>query len=208
VEAPNRNEENEQFRQQILACLSRSIYPPAEERPRIFEQIRLLMQRFDTEEGWMRRVTDVRNWFDFGVRIKSKDTEREIEFFDKSSGKSGGQKARLAFGILAAAITAQYGMIGAPPDSSTFRLVVIDEVFGRTDEEQSRLALELFQRLNLQLLIVSPFDAKARIVEDFVDNFHVVTNPNGNNSRIRRATRAEYESLAEESFYGAAAASS
>lgn len=208
VEASNRNEENEQFRQQILACLSRSIYPPAEERPRIFEQIRLLMQRFDTEEGWMRRVTDARNWFDFGVRIKSKDTDREIEFFDKSSGKSGGQKARLAFGILAAAITAQYGMIGAPPDSSTFRLVVIDEVFGRTDEEQSRLALELFQTLNLQLLIVSPFDAKARIVEDFVDNFHVVTNPNGNNSRIRRATRTEYESLAEKSFYGAAAAGS
>jgi uncharacterized protein YPO0396 len=208
VDAPNRGEEIEQFRQQILACLSRSIYPPAEERPRIFEQIRLLMQRFDTEEAWMRRITDVRNWLDFGVRIKSKDTDREIEFFDKSSGKSGGQKARLAFGILAAAITAQYGMIGTPPDSPTFRLVVIDEVFGRTDEEQSRLALELFQRLNLQLLIVSPFDAKARIVEDFVDNFHVVTNPNADNSRIRRATRAEYESLAEESFYGAAAASS
>jgi len=155
VEAPNRSEEIEQFRQQILACLSRSIYPPPEERPRIFEQIRLLMQRFDTDEAWMRRVTDVRNWLDFGVRIKSKDTDREIEFFDKSSGKSGGQKARLAFGILAAAITAQYGMIGVPPDSATFRLVVIDEVFGRTDEEQSRLALELFQRLNLQLLIVS-----------------------------------------------------
>ena len=199
VIAPNRNEEIGLFKGQVAACLSRSIYPPPEERPRIFEQIRLLMHRFDTEESWMHRVTDVRNWLDFGVRVRSFSDDHEVEFFDKSGGKSGGQKARLAFAILAAAISAQYGLVDSIKSDGSFRLLVIDEVFARTDEEQSRLALELFKKLGLQLLIVSPFDAKARIVEDFVDTFHLATNPTSNNSHLRRATRAEYESLAPES---------
>jgi len=143
----------------------------------------------------MRRVTDVRNWFDFGVKVRRRIDHGEVEYFDKSSGKSGGQKARLAFAILASAITAQYGLAGAGDDSDTFRLVVIDEVFARTDEENSQRALELFRKLGLQLLIVSPFDAKGRIVEDYVDSFHLTTNPNGSDSHIRRASCVEYESL-------------
>ena len=198
VAVPNRTEEIALFKEQLTSCLSRSIYPPPEERPRIFEQIRLLMHHFDSDELWMRRTTDVRNWFDFGVKVRRKTDNGEVEYFDKSSGKSGGQKARLAFAILASAITAQYGLVGSGNESDTFRLVVIDEVFARTDEENSQRALELFRRLGLQLLIVSPFDAKGRIVEDYVDSFHLTTNPNGNNSHIRRASRTEYESLRTE----------
>lgn len=195
VAVPNRTEEIITFKEQLTACLSRTLYPPPEERPRIFKQIQLLMQRFDTDEPWMRRTTDVRNWFDFGVKVRRKSDNIEVEYLDRSSGKSGGQKARLAFAILASAITAQYGLVGAGNESDTFRLVVIDEVFARTDEENSQRALELFRKLGLQLLIVSPFDAKGRIVEDYVDTFHLTTNPNGNSSHIRRANRVEYEAL-------------
>lgn len=195
VAVPNRAEEITTFKDQLMACLSRTLNPPPEERPRIFKQIQILMQRFDTDEPWMRRTTDVRNWFDFGVKVRRKSDNSEVEYLDKSSGKSGGQKARLAFAILASAITAQYGLVGAGNESDTFRLVVIDEVFARTDEENSQRALELFRKLGLQLLIVSPFDAKGRIVEDYVDSFHLTTNPNGNSSHIRRASRVEYEAL-------------
>jgi uncharacterized protein YPO0396 len=195
VAVPNRSEEITTFKEQLMACLSRTLYPPPEERPRIFKQIQLLMEHFATDESWMRRITDVRNWYDFGVKIRRKSDSSEVEYFDKSSGKSGGQKARLAFAILASAITAQYGLVGAGNESDTFRLVVIDEVFARTDEENSQRALELFRKLGLQLLIVSPFDAKGRIVEDYVDSFHLTTNPNGSSSHIRRANRVEYESL-------------
>ena len=58
-------------------------------------------------------------------------------------------------------------------------------------------ALKLFQSLGLQLIVVNPFDAKGRIVEDFVDSFHLSVNPDGNNSRLCRASRADYDAAVE-----------
>jgi hypothetical protein len=54
-----------------------------------------------------------------------------------TTGKSGGQKGKLAFTILASALSAQYGLSKSPSDSPNFRLVVIDEAFSRTDESNS-----------------------------------------------------------------------
>ena len=123
----------------------------------------------------------------------------EANYYSGSAGKSGGQKARLAFTILASAIAAQYGLLDAAGEADTFRLVVIDEAFARTDETNSRRALDLFQKLGLQLVVVSPFDAKSRIVEDYVDSFHLATNPDLNNSRLSRASRADYEAARAQS---------
>jgi uncharacterized protein YPO0396 len=39
----------------------------------------------------------------------------------------------------------QYGLASDKPDANTFGLVVIDEAFSRTDEENSRQALDLFR---------------------------------------------------------------
>jgi uncharacterized protein YPO0396 len=96
------------------------------------------------------------------------------------------------------AITAQYGLIDAGSEAETFRFVVIDEAFARTDEANSQRALELFKTLGLQLVVVNRFDAKGRIVEDYVDSFHLAVNPDGNNSKLRRASRAEYEAARDE----------
>ena len=38
----------------------------------------------------------------------------------------------------------------------SFRFVVIDEAFGRGSDESARYGLQLFQRMKLQLLIVTP----------------------------------------------------
>ncbi len=120
VAVPNRTEEITTFKDQAHW----RVFPGQSTRRQrsgheFFEQIRLLMQRFDTDEPWMRRTTDVRNWYDFGVKVRRKSDDGEVEYFDKSSGKSGGQKARLAFAILASAITAQYGLVGAGNGSRT-----------------------------------------------------------------------------------------
>ena len=45
--------------------------------------------------------------------------------------------------------------------------------------------------------MVSPFDAKSRLVEDYVDTFHLALNPNSNDSHIKLASRAEYEEARE-----------
>lgn len=187
------------FKARLRECIAGGINPTDADRLRIFHTIRSLLDEFAAQPEWAERVTDVRNWLEFGVRELAQADDRQVDYFSASSGKSGGQKARLAFSILAAAILSQYGLAGTTSADSTFRLVVIDEVFGRTDEEHSRRALDLFQKLGLQLVVVTPFDAKARIVEDYVDSYHLAVNPERNNSSLQRATREQYEQAWQES---------
>lgn len=201
VAASTRSDEIRQFRAEVKDCLSGGINPTAEDRLRIFGRIRELIGKFEKDDIWTRRVTDARNWLEFGVRELADADGREVNYLAGSAGKSGGQKAKLAFTILASAIAAQYGLLGGGSgrEADTFRLVVIDEAFARTDEANSRRALDLFKSLGLQLVVVSPFDAKSRIVEDYVDSFHVATNPENNNSKLQRASRAEYDRARQDS---------
>ena len=191
------SDETAAFRAELKACLAGGLNPTAEDRIRIFDRIRELIAKFEKDDPWMRRVTDVRNWLEFGVQEYADADGSKLNYYAASTGKSGGQKTKLAFTILASAITAQYGLAGASADSPTFRLVIIDEAFARTDEANSDRALKLFQSLGLQLMVVSPFDAKSRIVEDYVDSFHLAVNPDDNNSHIRQASRAEYDAVQE-----------
>ena len=189
-------DETSAFRAELRACLAGGLNPGPEDRVRIFDHIRSLIAKFEKDVPWAARVTDARNWLEFGMREHADSDNGEINYYSASSGKSGGQKTKLAFTILASAISAQYGLIETDA-TSTFRFVVIDEAFARTDEPNSIRALQLFQSLGLQLLIVSPFDAKSRIVEDYVDTFHLALNPELNDSRIRVASRAEYDATRE-----------
>ena len=86
------------------------------------------------------------------------ETREEFEHFTDSGGKSGGQKEKLAYTILAAALAFQFGLASgkATAKGRSFRFVVIDEAFGRGSDESARYGLELFQRMKLQLLIVTP----------------------------------------------------
>jgi uncharacterized protein YPO0396 len=117
----------------------------------------------------------------------------EANFYAATTGKSGGQKAKLAFTILASALAAQYGLSTAQDDAPNFRFVVIDEAFSRTDEPNSVRAMELFQRLGFQLLIVGPFDAKAKLAVPFVQTIHLASNPVGDRSRLVTLTREQME---------------
>jgi uncharacterized protein YPO0396 len=196
---PTRADDIKQFRARLKDCLRGGLQPSADDRLHIFKSIRELIGDFEKDQNWTRYVTDARNWFEFGVRELTDGEKREVNYFSASSGKSSGQKAKLAFTILASAISAQYGLLGADSEAGTFRLVVIDEVFSTTDEANSHRALRLFQKLGLQLVVVNPFDAKGRIVEDYVDSFHLAVNPDRNNSKLRRASRAEYEAARDDS---------
>jgi len=196
IMSPTKTDEFNRFRADLKKCLSHGIMPAPEEQERIYTNIRELIARFDKEPEWTNRVTDVRNWLEYGVRELYAADNTEAEYYSASSGKSGGQKSLLAFTILASAITAQYGLNGDQDDIHRFRLVVVDEAFGKTDEENSQRALELFKELGLQLVVINPFDAKSRIVEDYVDSYHLVTKQDEVSS-LRRASRAEYESVRE-----------
>jgi uncharacterized protein YPO0396 len=198
ITAPaTRADDIKQFRSRLKECLRGGLQPSPDDRLHIFKSIRELISDFEKDQAWTRHVTDARNWFEFGVRELTDADNREVNYFSASSGKSSGQKAKLAFTILASAISAQYGLLGTNSEADTFRLVVIDEVFATTDEANSHRALKLFQKLGLQLVVVNPFDAKGRIVEDYVDSFHLAVNPDRNNSKLRRASRAEYDAAVD-----------
>ncbi|MCL2188001.1 MAG: hypothetical protein FWC16_03000 [Defluviitaleaceae bacterium] len=139
-----------------------------------FAQIKEIIDRFigrpDNTEGdhrWTKKVIDVRNWFQFAASERWRETDVEYEHYKDSSGKSGGQKEKLAYTILAASLVYNYGLEGTSNKQNSFRFVVIDEAFLKSSDESARFGLELFKKLDLQLLIVTPL-LKIPTIEPFI----------------------------------------
>jgi uncharacterized protein YPO0396 len=163
-----------------------------------FLQVKRIIERFRGREGtaeldrrWTRKVTDVRSWFTFSASERWREDNREHEHYADSGGKSGGQKEKLAYTVLAASLAYQFGLEWGATRSRTFRFVVIDEAFGRGSDESARYGLELFRRLNLQLLIVTPLQ-KIHIIEPYVAGVGFVHNEEGRLSMVRNLTIEEY----------------
>jgi uncharacterized protein YPO0396 len=163
-----------------------------------FSQVKLIVDRFRGRDGtseqdkrWTARVTDVRNWFVFAASERYRSDNTEHEHYSDSGGKSGGQKEKLAYTILAASLAYQFGLEWESSRSRSFHFVVIDEAFGRGSDESARYGLELFAKLNLQLLIVTPLQ-KIHIIEPFVSTVGFVQNDQGRSSKLRNLSIEEY----------------
>ena len=115
----------------------------------------------------------------------------EHEHYSDSGGKSGGQKEKLAYTILAASLAYQFGLEWGRVRSRSFRFVVIDEAFGRGSDESAQYGLRLFAKLNLQLLIVTPLQ-KIHIIEPHVSSVGFVHNIEGRDSQLRNLTIEQY----------------
>lgn len=182
-----------EFRQTLRACLPDVGRPrTSEDNEASFKRIQALIQRFDSDERWTAKVTDVRHWLDFSASERFRETDEEKGYYSDSSGKSGGQKAKLAYTILASAIAYQYGLEPGEARSRSFRLVVVDEAFSKSDETNARYAMELFKKLALQLIVVTPLD-KTHVVEPYIATCHFVfNNAEENDSQVFDITRDEY----------------
>ncbi len=188
------------FRKELRDCTSGSLHGDESDQysEQKFLQVKALIERFRGREGqtepdrlWTRRVTDVRNWFTFAASERWRADDTEHENYTDSGGKSGGQKEKLAYTILAASLAYQFKLDWGAPKSKTFRFVVIDEAFGRGSDESTRFALDLFRRLGLQLLIVTPLQ-KIHVIEPYVAAVGFVDNQTGNCSRVQTLTIEEY----------------
>jgi uncharacterized protein YPO0396 len=163
-----------------------------------FGEVARIIERFrgrdgyaDSDRAWTRRVTDVRNWFAFSASERDAETHEEWEHYSDSDGKSGGQKEKLAYTILAASLAYQFGLEWGAVRSRDFRFAVIDEAFGRGSDASTRYALQLFAKLGLQLLIVTPLQ-KVHVIEPYVRAIGFVDNPDGRASRLYTLTIEEY----------------
>jgi len=188
------------FQQDLRSCTEGALTGSADEEytEAKFLQVRRIIERFRGREGsaemdrrWTRKVTDVRNWFVFSASERWREDDREHEHYTDAGGKSGGQKEKLAYTVLAASLAYQFGLEWGAVRSRSFRFVVIDEAFGRGSDESARYGLELFRRMNLQLLIVTPLQ-KIHIIEPYVAGLGFVHSEEGRQSMLRYLSIEEY----------------
>lgn len=156
-----------------------------------FKKVKTIIERMANDEAWRKKVTDVRNWLEFGALEKHRFDASPKRYYDDSQGLSGGEKAKLAYTILASAIAYQFGINQKGYQSKSFRFVVVDEAFSKVDPENAMFAMELFKQLNLQLMVVTPLD-KINVVERFIHSVHYTENKNRQNSAVYDLTIEEY----------------
>ena len=150
-----------------------------ERRRERYHRVEQFLAELEQDLNWTYRVIDVRNWFKFRADEFYKDEDTLRQSYSGAAGKSGGEKNRLASTILATAIAYQYGIDVGGKQTETFRLVAVDEMFSKTDDEFSQYLLDLFKEFHLQLLIVQPLDAKIHVVQKYVERYHVVERRDG-----------------------------
>lgn len=197
------NSEIKHFRQQLKACTDSAITGSDDNyNEEKFLEIEKILSRFsksrpgraEEDKKWTAMVTDVRNWYTFAVseRIRMEDGScgEEYEHYTDSSGKSGGQKEKLAYTILAASFVYSFGIIGSRV-LPTFRFTAIDEAFLKSSDESARFGLELFRKMGLQLLVVTPL-AKIPTIEPYISHLGFVSQNEKRQSQIRNLSIGEY----------------
>ena len=99
--------------------------------------------------------------------------------------------------ILVAAIAYQYDIDPSRTTSDRFHFVIVDEMFSKVDDQYAEYALGLFRKFGLQLLIVAPLDAKARVTEPYVGCYLLVAKNQGSRSEIHSMSAREFQEQIE-----------
>ncbi|UWG97975.1 hypothetical protein LPY66_03975 [Dehalobacter sp. DCM] len=190
------------FRVQLKACTEGALTGSEDEQyaEAKFLQVKTIIERFrgrpgetDSDARWTKKVIDVRNWFLFAASERWRETDEEYEHYTDSGGKSGGQKEKLAYTILAASLVYHFGLEGQDSRPQSFRFVVIDEAFLKSSDESARFGLELFRKLDLQLLIVTPL-LKIPTIAQFIAHVGFVHHDDvKHQSMLRNISIEEYE---------------
>lgn len=181
---------------------------PAEAERR-FELLRGLVERLRTDAAWRSVVLDVRRHVQFMAVEREHGTNREIERYSGSSGKSGGQRQKLTATCLAAALRFKLGGVdGGMPSYGT---VVLDEAFTKTDNEFTATSMKIFTELGFQMIVATPLKS-VMTLEPFVGGatfvaiadrrtsslLHIGYDEEGQRLALTERTRAEAEAAVDE----------
>ncbi|MBV7531737.1 ATP-binding protein [Chitinophaga sp. sic0106] len=163
----------------------------------LFQNIRTLITELQQNEAWRRKVTDVRNWLDFGAKEFYISDNKAFKYYEDTASLSGGEKAQFTYTILGAAIAYQFGINEANRQHRSLRFITVDEAFSKLDPEKSHYLMEYCGQLNLQLLVVTPLD-KLNIAEPYIHACHFVANKNKRDSVVYNFTMEEYRERKKE----------
>ena len=161
-----------------------------------FEKIQKLLTVLNEDDRFKKKVLDVRNWFQYGAKELYIQDNTQKQYYSDSSSLSGGQKTKLTYTILAAAISYQFGIAATTDYNSSFRFVIIDEAFSKIDTKNSEQVMSIFNELNIQVMVVTPND-KINVVEDYISSIHLVDKYNTDDSRLIYMDINEYEEKAK-----------
>lgn len=145
------------FRDQVKQVLGHAWQMDPAEAENRFLILRQLVRRLGGQESdeqrWREQVLDVRLHVEF-IGREFDEFEREVEVYRSGAGKSGGQREKLATTCLAAALRYQLG--GAEGDLPIYAAVVLDEAFGKADNEFTELAMKIFEKFGFQMIVATP----------------------------------------------------
>lgn len=115
------------------------------------------MKEDDTRRRRVKEETDARAWTKFTVEIEDKKTG-EVQTYKDTSILSGGEKERMAYTILGAAFIYNFNLDTVGETGRSFRTIIIDEAFQKSDDSIRRTILKMLNELHLQVILITPFD--------------------------------------------------
>ncbi len=146
-----------EFRGQVRRVLEHSWQMSGDEAEVRFSVLRDLVHRLagaDSEQQrWRNQVLDVRQHVEF-IGRELDGNGHEVEVYRSGAGKSGGQREKLATTCLAAALRYQLG--GTEDELPVYAAVVLDEAFGKADNEFTELAMNIFRKFGFQMIVATP----------------------------------------------------
>lgn len=148
------------FNRQVGEILRHAWHDDRQTAERRFLLLKELVGRLRAESPddrrWRDLVLDVRLHVEF-IGRELDAGGGEVEIYRSGAGKSGGQREKLATTCLAAALRYQLGgSEGGPP---TYAAVVLDEAFGKADNEFTELAMRIFEGFGFQMIVATPLKA-------------------------------------------------
>jgi uncharacterized protein YPO0396 len=158
ISSSDRNPDDvRKFRQDIQSALSHAWTDNREEAESRFIVLRGLVTRLASQQPadkhWRNLVLDVRQHADF-IGREYDEQGNEIEIYRGGSGKSGGQRQKLATTCLAAAL--RYQLAGEADEPPAYAPVVLDEAFDKADNEFTALAMDIFVQFGFQMIVATP----------------------------------------------------
>jgi uncharacterized protein YPO0396 len=155
-----------------------------------FNKSRRLLGSLKNDEYKRKKVLDTRNWLDFTAEERFSEDKSLKQVYRNSESLSGGEKAKLAYTILASAIVFQFAIQEKKGES--FRFVVVDEAFSKADIKNSKYLMDLFKKLELQLMVITPLDG-INIVEQYINSIHFIQKKDDNRAIVINMTIEEYQ---------------
>ena len=191
VTRPSREHAVLTYRAKLEECTKHSVAMSNEQLAEKFKAVKALVTYIREKRSEAEKGANPNNWDTFALlEAKPGDDPKLGEWHSDADGNSGGQKAKLACTIVAAAMAFQLKHTRTR-QSNAFRLVMVDEIFSKSDDVNSGYALAIFEKFDFQLLLVTPRDGRLKLVQPYVGSFHLAQNPHRNASSITSMTRLE-----------------